>query len=87
MYPAPFEYHAPNSIAEALSLLSQHGGDAKVIDDYTRLPTAPGKDILGAARDGFVTAMRAEAVGRAAVGLGAGREKFVDFFRIVADVL
>src|SRR5256885_15558653 len=31
MYPAPFEYHAPNTIAEALSLLSQHGGDAKVI--------------------------------------------------------
>src|SRR2546423_1435774 len=31
MYPAPFEYHAPNTIAEALALLSQHGGDAKVI--------------------------------------------------------
>jgi carbon-monoxide dehydrogenase medium subunit len=31
MYPASFEYHAPNTIAEALALLSQHGGDAKVI--------------------------------------------------------
>ena len=31
MYPAPFEYYAPNTIAEALSLLSQHGADAKVI--------------------------------------------------------
>jgi len=31
MYPAPFEYHAPSTIAEALALLSQHGGDAKVI--------------------------------------------------------
>ena len=28
MYPAPFEYYAPNTIAEALSLLSQHGADA-----------------------------------------------------------
>jgi len=31
MYPAPFEYHSPNTIAEALSLLSQHGAEAKVI--------------------------------------------------------
>src|SRR5256885_1592818 len=31
MYPASFEYHAPNTIAEALALLSQHGGDAKLI--------------------------------------------------------
>src|SRR3954467_15724026 len=31
MYPAPFEYHVPNTISEALALLSQHGADAKVI--------------------------------------------------------
>ena len=31
MYPAAFEYHAPKTLAEALSLLEQHGDDAKVI--------------------------------------------------------
>jgi thymidine phosphorylase len=31
--------------------------------------------VITAPRDGIVTAMRAEAVGRAAVGLGAGRDR------------
>ncbi|MDX2000349.1 MAG: xanthine dehydrogenase family protein subunit M [Thermoanaerobaculia bacterium] len=31
MKPAPFEYHAPTSLAAALELLSQHGSDAKVL--------------------------------------------------------
>ena len=31
MKPAPFEYHAPRSIDEALALLAQHGDDAKLL--------------------------------------------------------
>ena len=31
MKPAPFEYHAPNSIEEALSLLQEHGDTAKLL--------------------------------------------------------
>ncbi|MEJ2171590.1 MAG: FAD binding domain-containing protein [Woeseiaceae bacterium] len=31
MYPAKFDFHAPNSIEEVLSLLSEHGDDAKVL--------------------------------------------------------
>ncbi len=31
MYPAPFEYHAPASVAEALSLLGKYGDEAKLI--------------------------------------------------------
>ena len=31
MKPAPFEYYAPRSVPEALSLLSEHGYDAKVL--------------------------------------------------------
>lgn len=31
MKPAPFEFHAPTSLSEALALLVQHGGDAKVM--------------------------------------------------------
>ena len=31
MYPAPFEYHTPGTVDEAVSLLKQHGDDAKVL--------------------------------------------------------
>jgi len=31
MFPAPFEYHRPKSLAEAVALLKQHGEDAKVL--------------------------------------------------------
>ncbi|MBC7790911.1 MAG: FAD binding domain-containing protein, partial [Anaerolineae bacterium] len=31
MYPAPFEYHAPSSLEDAIALLSTYGEDAKLI--------------------------------------------------------
>lgn len=31
MIPAPFDYHAPKTLAEAIALLHQHGADAKVL--------------------------------------------------------
>ncbi|HEX2442417.1 MAG TPA: xanthine dehydrogenase family protein subunit M [Vicinamibacterales bacterium] len=31
MIPAPFDYHAPKSLAEAIALLQQHGDEAKVL--------------------------------------------------------
>ncbi len=62
-------------IEKLREIISNQGGDPAVIDDYARLPTAPDRDVVSAARDGYVSAMRAEAVGRAAVGLGAGRDR------------
>ena len=56
-------------------IIRNQGGDPGVVDDYARMPTAPDRDVFTAARDGIVASMRAEAVGRAAVGLGAGRDK------------
>jgi pyrimidine-nucleoside phosphorylase len=56
-------------------IIANQGGDPAVVDEYGRLPAAPDRDILTASRDGVVVAMRAEAVGRAAVGLGAGRDR------------
>src|SRR4051812_22279001 len=55
-------------------IIENQGGDPKVVDDYGRLPAAPDRDIVPADRDGIIVALRAEAVGRAAVGLGAGRD-------------
>jgi pyrimidine-nucleoside phosphorylase len=56
-------------------IIANQGGDPRVVDDYGRLPGAPDRDVVTASRDGVIVAMRAEGVGRAAVGLGAGRDR------------
>lgn len=73
-------------------IIANQGGDPRVVDDYSRLPSAPDRDLVRAPRDGVVVAMRAEAVGRAAVDLGAGRDRLdasIDpavGFRVLAPV-
>jgi thymidine phosphorylase len=46
-----------------------------VVDDYSLLPSAPDREICRASRDGYVTTLKAEAIGRASNVLGAGRNK------------
>jgi pyrimidine-nucleoside phosphorylase len=60
-------------------IVAQQGGDPRIVDDYTRLPSAPERHIVGAPRAGFLTRLDAELVGRASVGLGAGRDRVEDF--------
>lgn len=59
-------------------IIENQGGDPRVVDDYDRLPSAPDVAPVEAARSGFVTALHAEAIGRAAVALGAGRARLED---------
>jgi len=59
-------------IAEA-----QHG-DARALRDFSRLPQARSRVELKAARSGFVTRIQTDEVGRAAMLLGAGRQKVDD---------
>ena len=40
MKPAPFDYHRPRTLDEALALLAEHGGDAK--------PLAGGQSLIPA---------------------------------------
>jgi pyrimidine-nucleoside phosphorylase len=56
-------------------IVENQGGDPRAIDDPSRMPSTPDRDFVTAPRDGFVAAMRAEAVGRAGVLLGAGRDR------------
>ena len=56
-------------------IIEQQGGDPHVVDDYGRLPTAPERQLVEAPRDGFLTSLDAELIGRASVGLGAGRDR------------
>src|ERR1700722_2373312 len=37
MFPAPFDYHRPGTLDEALALLAQYGGDARVLAGGQRL--------------------------------------------------
>ena len=59
-------------------IIAHQGGDARVVDDYARLPSAPDREAINAPRAGFVTSLHAEAIGRAAVALGAGRATMDD---------
>ena len=59
-------------------IIERQGGDPRVVDDYSRLPSAPDREAVPAARTGYVTALAAEQVGRAAVALGAGRATLTD---------
>jgi pyrimidine-nucleoside phosphorylase len=59
-------------------MIEHQGGDPHVVDDPARLPTAPHREMVTAARSGYLAALDAEAVGRAAMALGAGRDKVDD---------
>jgi pyrimidine-nucleoside phosphorylase len=59
-------------------IIEHQGGDPHVVDDYSRLPSAPSVEVVAAPGDGFVSGLEAESVGRAAVALGAGRGRLDD---------
>jgi pyrimidine-nucleoside phosphorylase len=54
--------------------LSAQGGDAKVIEDPARLPTAAFIYELKAREDGYIASIQADQIGTAAMLLGAGRQ-------------
>lgn len=59
-------------------IIAHQGGDPAVVDDYRRLPTAPKRYLFRAERSGYVVDLNAELVGRAAMVLGAGRDRVED---------
>jgi pyrimidine-nucleoside phosphorylase len=59
-------------------IITQQGGDPQVVDDVTRLPTAPHQLLVRADRPGYVSEVRAEFVGVASMLLGAGRDRLED---------
>ncbi|MEA2135305.1 MAG: pyrimidine-nucleoside phosphorylase, partial [Solirubrobacteraceae bacterium] len=54
------------------------GGDPRIVDDPSLLPGAPVCHEVRAGRDGWLQAVDAEAIGRAAAGVGAGRQRKED---------
>ncbi len=59
-------------------IVRAQGGDPSAITDLSRLPKARQTTQVTAAASGFITAIHSEAMGLAAMSLGAGREKTTD---------
>jgi pyrimidine-nucleoside phosphorylase len=59
-------------------IIEAQGGDPRVVDDPSRLPHVADRQVVTAARAGYVTRLDAELVGRASVALGAGRDRVED---------
>jgi pyrimidine-nucleoside phosphorylase len=59
-------------------IVEQQGGDPRIVDDYTRLPTAPNVMTIKAERAGLVTDLDAEQIGIGGMMLGAGRNRAED---------
>ena len=63
------------ALAKLEEIVRAQGGDARAIHDYARLPRAREVGEVLAQDSGFVTSVDCEAIGLAAVALGAGRER------------
>jgi thymidine phosphorylase len=59
-------------------LIAAQHGDPRVVDDLGLLPQAPVERVVEAPAAGWLAAVDAEAVGRAAAALGAGRQRKED---------
>jgi len=55
--------------------IAEQVGDAGVVEDYSRLPSARQEDSIVAWEDGWVSGLEAFSIGRASMVLGAGRER------------
>ncbi len=75
------------ALAKLREMIAGQGGDASVVDDPGRLPSAALTRLIAAPRAGFVTSLDALLVGRAAVALGAGRDKKGDAVDLSAGIL
>lgn len=65
-------------LSKLREMVVRQGGDGRVIDDPALLPQAPHRRLVPARQAGFVIAVHAELLGRAAMLLGAGRDKVED---------
>jgi pyrimidine-nucleoside phosphorylase len=64
-----------SAVRKLKQIVQAQGGDPLSIDDYTRLPQARSTLDVGSPGEGFITHIETEAVGLAAVALGAGRQR------------
>ncbi len=62
-----------DAVRKLAEMVAAQDGDARIVEDPGRLPKAEVRHAVPAPRDGIVTSIDAEALGNAAILLGAGR--------------
>ncbi|MBQ5950754.1 MAG: thymidine phosphorylase [Lachnospiraceae bacterium] len=67
-------------------MIEAQGGDPLVTEDYGRFGTAPVECEVPAAQDGYIAAMDTEAIGKASLLLGAGRNTMADRIDMTAGI-
>lgn len=68
-------------------MIINQGGDVKMIDDTSLLPKAKFIKEIKALSSGYIAEMDTEAIGRASVGLGAGRREKTDVIDHTAGLI
>jgi len=76
--------HDQSALNKFREWIGAQGGDVRITEDYNILPQARNVTVYRADRTGYITGMRSDIIGMAAMVLGAGREKKGD--RIDASV-
>ena len=64
-----------SALKKFIQMVAAQGGDVSVIEDPSRLPTAPVQMAVDAQMEGYVQELHAGEIGLAAMALGAGRAK------------
>ena len=57
------------------TVIAAQGGDANCLTDFSLLPNATGEKLISSPREGYISRINADDIGRAAAMLGAGRER------------
>jgi pyrimidine-nucleoside phosphorylase len=75
-----------SALAKFRELITAQGGDAEVVDDYSKLIKEPHKLEVKAANGGYIQRMDTEIIGLTAVDLGAGRKELTDVLDYQAGI-
>jgi pyrimidine-nucleoside phosphorylase len=66
------------ALARFRACIEAQGGDARVLDDTSRLPTARHQRVITAERAGYVARVKTDEVGRVVMDWGGGRRRLED---------
>lgn len=67
-----------SALAVLRNVITAQGGNADVLQQFDLLPNASGEQVISSPRDGYISRINADDIGRAAVLLGAGRVEAED---------
>jgi pyrimidine-nucleoside phosphorylase len=64
-----------SGLARLVEVIAAQGGDPAQIEDTSRLPRAPYREVVPVPRAGYIASIDAERIGHASMRLGAGRQR------------